>query len=163
MLVALPVRTFGDVAVLGLEVAVHCPRCRRVTRVDPADIRLCDRLFAGARFRCTGVSLPYPDEPCDCLGHVHIDPPADQFIPADRAIPWCSISCRRCVPFWQIGQAVRDWTPWSEVLTRRGIQIGCPACRSVLTTIWHGGPGIPFTDGYQRREAPILSPGRHSR
>ena len=41
MLVALPVRTFGDVAALGLNVAVHCPRCHRVTRIDPADIRLC--------------------------------------------------------------------------------------------------------------------------
>jgi hypothetical protein len=154
VLTALPIRTFGDVAVLGFEVAVHFPRCYRVTRIDPVDDRLQHRVFAGARFRCTGVrhfGSAHPDASCDGFGHLRIDPPADQRILADQAIPWWSISCRRCVPHWQIGQAARDRPPWDAVLGRRDVQHGCPARRSTLTTTWHGGPGIPFTDGYRRQ------------
>jgi hypothetical protein len=78
-----------------------------------------------------------------------LQPPADELVPADQAVPWCSISCRRCVPYWEIGQAVRDRPPWDAVFGRRGVRLGCPACRSALTTTWHGGPGIPFTDGHR--------------
>jgi hypothetical protein len=60
------------------------------------------------------------------------------FLPAVRA-------------YWEIGQAPRDRPPWAAVLGRRGVKLGCPACRSALTTTWHGGPGIPFTDRYRRR------------
>jgi hypothetical protein len=48
----LPFTTFGDIAALGLEAEVHCSSCYRQTKVDPADRRLSDRVFAETPFRC---------------------------------------------------------------------------------------------------------------
>jgi hypothetical protein len=55
MLHALPFTTFGEIAALGFEIEVHCSSCYRQTKVDPADRRLSDRVFAAAPFRCSGV------------------------------------------------------------------------------------------------------------
>ena len=40
MLRELPFRTFGEIAVLGLEVEVHCLGCYREVNLDPADEQL---------------------------------------------------------------------------------------------------------------------------
>ena len=49
MLYPLPFTTFGEIAALGLEAEVHCSSCYRQTKVDLADGRLSDRVFAAAR------------------------------------------------------------------------------------------------------------------
>ena len=78
MLHALPFTTFGEIAVLGLEVEIRCPSCCRVTKIDPADERLRDRPFTVTRFVCTGLrdfGFAHPKRPCDSLGHIHVRPP----------------------------------------------------------------------------------------
>jgi hypothetical protein len=55
MLHPLPFTTFGEIAALGLEAEVHCSSCYRQTKVDLADRRLHDRVFAAAPFRCSGM------------------------------------------------------------------------------------------------------------
>jgi hypothetical protein len=54
MLRALPFQTVGDIGGQGLELHVYCPSCyaARIVVADDASWR--DRLFATARFRCTG-------------------------------------------------------------------------------------------------------------
>jgi hypothetical protein len=54
----LPFTTFGEIAAFGLEVEVHCSSCYRQTKVDPADRRSNDRVFAAAPFRCSGHARP---------------------------------------------------------------------------------------------------------
>jgi len=61
------------------------------------------------------------------------------------------MACPRCVPHWEVSQAAKHLPPWTNVFTRPGVRVACPACRSALTTVWHGGDGIPFTEGYGRR------------
>ena len=51
----LPFTTFGEIAALGLEAKVHCASCYRQTKVDMADRRLNDRIFAAVPFRCHGM------------------------------------------------------------------------------------------------------------
>jgi hypothetical protein len=155
MLHALPFTTFDELAALGLEVEIRCPSCYRVTKIDPADERLRDRPFTVTRFRCAGMrdyGFAHPRRPCEGLGHVHIRPPDATRIRPGQAIPWCSIACPRCVPYWEIDQAPRDQPPWQAIWAQPGARLACPTCRSVLTTVWHGGDGIPFTDGYHRGE-----------
>jgi hypothetical protein len=154
MLHALPFTTFREIAVLGFGVEIHCPSCYRVTKIDPADQRLRDRPFAVTRFRCTGMrdlGSAHPLRPCQQLGHIHVTPPDAERIRPGRSIPWCSIACHRCVPVWQIDQAPKHLPPWNVILAKSGARLACPTCRSVLNTTWHGGDGIPFTDGYDRR------------
>ena len=50
----LPFQTLGDVARHGLELHVYCPSCYASRVVAADDTRWCERLFATARFRCTG-------------------------------------------------------------------------------------------------------------
>lgn len=47
---------------------------------------------------CAGLRL---------LGHIIVRPRPDDFIPPSKSIPWCSISCPRCVPSWEISQAAK--------------------------------------------------------
>jgi hypothetical protein len=73
----LPFTTFGEIAALGLEIEVHCSSCYRQTKVDPADRRLNDRVFAGAPFRCRGMrdrGFAVPLQPCRAPGFVYIKP-----------------------------------------------------------------------------------------
>jgi hypothetical protein len=57
MLPALPFTTFGEIAVLCLEVEIPCPSCYHVTKIDPADDRLRDRPFTGTRFAAASALL----------------------------------------------------------------------------------------------------------
>jgi hypothetical protein len=154
MLHALPFTTFGEIAALGLGVEIHCPSCRRVTKIDPADEALRDRPFAVTKFRCTGtrdIGSAHPLRPCQQLGHIHITPPDAERIRPGQSIPWCSIACPRYVPCWEIDQAPRDQPPWNGIWAQSGARLACPTCRSVLNTTGHGGDSIPFTDDYERR------------
>jgi hypothetical protein len=154
MLRALPFKTFGEIAVLGRGVEIHCPSCYRVTKIDPADERLRDRPFAVTRFRCTGMrdfGSAHALRPCEQLGHIHITPSDTDRIRPGRSIPWCSISRPRCVPVWRIDQAPKHLPPWKVIWAHRSARLACPTCRAVLNTVWRGGDGIPFTDGYDRR------------
>ena len=77
MLHALPFKTFGEIAALGLEIEVHCSSCYRQTKVDLADRRLNDRVFAAAPFRCSGMrdrGFAVPLQPCRAPGFVYIKP-----------------------------------------------------------------------------------------
>jgi hypothetical protein len=101
MLQPFPFRTFDEIATLGLEVHVYCPSCYRcVGPIDLADGRLRGRPFAGARFVCSQTRRMYDAAPRvrGCLGHVIVRPRPDDFIPPSKSIPWCNISCLRCVP-----------------------------------------------------------------
>jgi hypothetical protein len=63
----LPFRPFGEIAALGFEIEVRCSSCYRQTKVDPADRRLNDRIFASAPFRCGGMrdhGFAVPLQPC---------------------------------------------------------------------------------------------------
>jgi hypothetical protein len=66
----LPFKTFGEIAALGFEIEVHCSSCYRQTKVDPADRRLNDRVFAAAPFRCSGMrdrGFAVPLQPCRAM------------------------------------------------------------------------------------------------
>ena len=54
MLRELPFKTIGDVGRHGLELHVYCSSCYAIRLVSTDDTRWRDRLFAMARFRCTG-------------------------------------------------------------------------------------------------------------
>ena len=153
MLRAFPFRTFDEIAELGLEVSVYCPSCYRDRGpIDLTDERLRGRLFAGTRFVCSAMrsyGSAVAPRACGSLGHIIIRPPARDRVRAGQSIPWCSISCPRCVPTWEVNQAAKHLPPWDKIWTERGVQLACPACRSALTTSWQGGDGIPFTDGYR--------------
>jgi hypothetical protein len=65
----LPFTTFGEIAALGLEAEVHCSSCYRQTKVDLADRRSNDRVFAAAPFRCSGMrdhGFAVPMARCSC-------------------------------------------------------------------------------------------------
>jgi hypothetical protein len=77
-----------------------------------------------------------PPRACGTLGHLIIRPPARDRIPPGRSIPWCSVSCPRCVPYWEVNQAAKHLPPWDKIWTEPGVRLACPACRSTLTTSW---------------------------
>ena len=83
------------------------------------------------------------------LGHIIVRPRPADFILPSRSIPWCSISCPRCVPTWEISQAAKHLPPWNSIWTGPDVRLVCAACRSVLTTSWSGLDSIPHTDGYR--------------
>jgi hypothetical protein len=127
----LPFTTFGEIAALGLGVEIRCPTCYRITKIDPSDEALRDRpatLPAPRRYLCDAVERPARP----------VDPLWQHRMP-------------RCVPVWEIKQARRDRPPWRDIFGRRGARLACPICRAVLATSWSGGPGMPHTDGYERR------------
>jgi hypothetical protein len=158
---AFPFRTFDEIAALGLEVSVYCSSCYRERGpIDLTDARLRGKPFAGTRFVCSSIrryGSAAPPRACGTLGHLIIRPPARDRIPPGRSIPWCSISCPRCVPCWEVNQAAKHLPPWDKIWTEPGVRLACPACRSTLTTSWQGGDGIPYTDG-NKRVTPPSSP-----
>jgi hypothetical protein len=159
MLRAFPFRTFDEIAELGLAVEIYCPSCyHTVGPIDLADERLRGRFFANTRFRCSQSRRIYdasPPRECRCLGHIIVRPAPADFIPPHRSIAWCSITCPRCVPHWEVSQAAKHLPPWDKIWTRSGVQLACPACRAALTTTWYGGDGIPYTDGKRRGVTPL--------
>lgn len=163
MLRPFPFRTFDEIAALGLEVEIYCPRCyRHAGPIDLSDPRLRGRTFARTRFVCSRMRQVFsatPPAPCGCLGSIVIRPrPADR-IPIGQSTPWCSIACPACVPHWEVTQAAPHLLPWSRIWTGGGgVALACPACGSRLTTVWHGGAGVPFTEGYRRDVTPPSSP-----
>ena len=86
-------------AALDLEAEVHCLSCYRQTKVDPADRRLNDRVFAVAPFRCGGLrdhGFAVPLQPCRAPGFVYIKPAV--LLPAGGEVTLIVLSCPRCVP-----------------------------------------------------------------
>jgi hypothetical protein len=151
MLVELPIRTFADVASIGYGARIYCPMCYRQSDVEPTSPDLRERLFFTTRFRCTGIrhmGSSVGKLPCESLGHVHIVPHSADLVLPRQAIPYCSISCSTCVPYWEIDQARRDREPWTSLFAARGVAIACPTCGKPLHTTWHGQRGIPGTDGW---------------
>jgi hypothetical protein len=145
MLRTFPFRTFDDIAALGLEVHIYCPSCYRyVGPIDLGDKRLRGRSFIGARFTCQQALRIYNDarQVCGCLGHVIVRPRPADFIPPNKSTPWCSISCPRCVPTWEVSQAARHLHSWNGIWTEPGVRLACSVCRSVLTTSWSGLEGV---------------------
>ena len=143
------------------QVHVYCPRCyRNVGPIDLGDERLRGRSFVSARFVCGQARRIYNDarQVCGCLGHVIVRPRPTDFIPPNKAIPWCSISCPRCVPTWEVSQAAKHLPPWNGIWTKPDVRLACPACRSVLTTSWSGLNGIPHTDGYRKHDPQVNVP-----
>jgi len=117
MLRAFPFQTFDEIAALGLEVHIYYANCfRYVGPIDLSDHRVRGRKFARARFVCARVRQMY-GEPwvCGCLGHVIVRPTPADFIPPAKSIPWCSISCPRCVTTWEISQAAKHLPLWREL------------------------------------------------
>jgi hypothetical protein len=162
MLRAFPFQTFDEIAGLGLEVTIYCPNCyRTVGPIDLADERLRGRRFNDGPFTSSAmrqVGYAHTPRSCGCTGMLSIRPPSRDFIPPDRAVPWCSIACPRCVPPWEVNQAARHLPPWKNIWTEPGVRLACPACRSPVTTTWHGSPGIPRTDGFRRDVTPPSPP-----
>jgi hypothetical protein len=145
-LVQLPIRTFGEVAAFGYGIQIHCPLCRRRSEVDPLSPDLHDRPFFSTRFRCRGVrhmGSAAPSLPCECLGHIHLVPPAADLVRPNQVIPYCQISCSTCVPYWQIDQARNDREPWASLFSGPAAGIACPACGRKVHTTWYGGAGLP--------------------
>jgi hypothetical protein len=66
----LPIRTFGDIAALGLEVHVYCTSCHSWRRVDLQAERLRSRCVAGARFTCQATR--FDGSTCGGFGHPSI-------------------------------------------------------------------------------------------
>jgi hypothetical protein len=99
MLRALPFQTIGDIGRYGLELHVYCPSCytSRIVETDNAHWR--DRLFAKARFRCTGQR--HTGQPCAGPGVPKIRPHELLQVsgPVTLAFLWCS----RCI--WEIDQS----------------------------------------------------------
>jgi phage FluMu protein Com len=162
MLRAFPFRTFDEIAELGLEVHVYCPRCYRyVGPIDLSDERLRGRPFTSARFVCGQTHRIYDASPlrvCGCLGQIIVRVRPADVIPPGKSVPWCEVSCPRCVPYWSVSQAAKHLPPWNRIWTQPDVRVACPACRSTLTTVWHGGDGVPFTDSYRREATPPSSP-----
>ena len=134
MLRAFPFRIFDEIAELGLEVSVYCPSCYRERGpIDLNDERLSGRAFTGTRFVCSAMrscGSAVPPRTCGSLGHIIIRPPARDRVRAGQSIPWCSISCPRCVLTWEVNQAAKHLPPWNRIWTRPCVQLACPACRS---------------------------------
>ena len=114
MLRELPLKTIGDIARHGLELPVYCPSCYATRPVSTDDTRWRDRLFATARFRCTGHR--YTGRPCAGPGVPKIRPPELLRVggPVTLAFLWCS-SC-----IWEIDQAQLDKPPWSGAASAFG-------------------------------------------
>ena len=113
MLHALPFKTFGEIAALGLEIEVHCSSCYRQTKVDLADRRLNDRVFAAAPFRCSGMrdrGFAVPLQPCRAPGFVYIKPAV--LLPVGGEVTLIFLSCPRCVPPWFIEHMPADRPPF---------------------------------------------------
>jgi len=155
MLRTFPFRAFDEIAALGLEVHIYCSSCYRyVGPIDLGDERLRGRSFVGTRFVCGQARRICNDslQVFGRLGHVIVRPRPADFIPPSKSIPWCSISCPRCVPTWEVSQAAKHLPPWNGIWTEPDVQLACPACRSVLTTSWSGLEGVPHTDGHRNHD-----------
>ena len=141
MLVQLPIRTFAEVALIGYGVRVYCPACHRQSEVDPSSPEIYDRAFFATRFRCRGVrhmGTAIGKMPCEALGHIHIVPPAADRVLPRQSMPYCTISCSTCVPYWEIDQARSDREPWPGLFGRAKDGIACPTCSKPLHASWTG-------------------------
>jgi len=76
------------IAALGFKIEVHCSSCYRQTKLDPADRRVSDRVFASTPFRCSGNARPrafaVPLQPCRAPGLVYIKPAGAPALLAER-------------------------------------------------------------------------------
>jgi len=126
MLNPLPFTTFGEIAVLGFEIEVHCSSSYRQTKVDPAGKRLSDRVFAAAPFRCSGMrdhGFAVPAGP----GFVYIKPAV--LLPVGGEMTLIFLSCPRCVPPWFIEHMPAERPPFLRVGwgSRRPLSLPRPA------------------------------------
>jgi hypothetical protein len=148
----LPFTTFGEIAALGFEIEVHCSSCYRQTKVDPADRRLNDRVFAAAPFRCSGLrdhGFAVPLQPCGAPGFVYIKPAVR--LPVGGEVTLIFLCCPRCVPPWFIEHMPADRPPWLRVGWGPDDRYRCPACRGRIDWRFHGPTWRPT---YSRPSAP---------
>jgi hypothetical protein len=140
MLHALPFRTFGEIAALGLELKVHCSSCSREVELDPTDERLRHRCFAGARLRCTAIIQRYtahPPHTCGQPGNVYIRP--RERLQVGGSVALAFLFCRRCAPYgWQIDHVQLDQPPWAATRLGPDDRFRCPACRGRVDWQIHG-------------------------
>ena len=135
----LPFTTFGEIAALGLEAEVQCSSCYRQTKVDPADRRLNDRVFAAAPFRCSGMrdrGFAVPLQPCRAPGFVYVKPTV--LLPVGGEVTLIFLSCPRCVPPWFIEHIPADRPPFLRVGWGPDDRYRCPACRGRIDWRFHG-------------------------
>jgi hypothetical protein len=127
----LPFTTFGEIAALGFEIEVHCSSCYRQTKVDPADRRLSDRVFAAAPFRCSGMrdhGFAVPLQPCKAPGFVYIKPAV----------------LLRCVLPWFIEHMPADRPPFLRAGWGPDDRYRCPAYRGRIDWRFHGPAWRPM-------------------
>ena len=135
----LPFTTFGEIAALGFEIEVHCSSCYRQTKVDLADRRLNDRVFAAAPFRCSGMrdrGFAVPLQPCRAPGFVYIKPAV--LLPVGGEVTLIFLSCSRCLPPWFIEHMPADRPPWLRAGWGPDDRYRCPACRGRIDWRIHG-------------------------
>src|SRR5260370_7139764 len=98
---------------LGFEIEVHCASGYRRTKVDLADKRLNDRVFAAAPFRCSGMrdrGVAVPLQPCRAPGFVYIKPAV--LLPVGGEVTLIFLSCPRMrAPLAHRAPACRPATP----------------------------------------------------
>src|ERR1044072_4691922 len=93
MLRALPFQTIGDIARLGLELHVYCPRCFATRRLDlEGSAALHGRGVAPTRFRCRRSGTP---------GLPKIRPA--ELLPVGGPVTLAFLWCNSCI--WEINQA----------------------------------------------------------
>jgi hypothetical protein len=111
----LPFTTFGEIAALGLEAEVHCSSCYRQTRVDLANRRLNDRVFAAAPFRCGDMrdrGFAVPLQPCGAPGFVYIKPAVR--LPVGGEVTLIFLSCPDACPLGSSSTCLPTGHPFCE-------------------------------------------------
>ena len=56
------------------------------------------------------------------------------------------LHCTRCVPCWEITDVQLGTPSWPALAA--GERFRCPGCRGTVAMVFHGGPGIPYTDRF---------------
>ena len=138
-LLPLPLRTFGEIAALGLKALVYCPSCYEHRPIDPTAEHLREQCFATARFRCTKIR--YTGTVCGCPGSVVIEPYTPLPVGGDYNIAF--LSCVTCAPPWEIKHVPIDQPPWSTLDRARGDRFRCPGCRQPVAWHIHDRYGAP--------------------
>jgi hypothetical protein len=144
MLHRLPFTTFGDLPALGLTARVYCSSCYDYRPIDPTAEHLRDRCFATTRFRCTITRST--GQVCGCPGSVEIQPTV--LLPVGGKERVAFLTCKTCLPPWEINRVPIDRPPWSSVNPGRGERFRCPGCRRPVDWHLHGPTWRPSYSRY---------------
>lgn len=142
MLHPLPIRTFGDIARLGMVLRVRCSRCGQSRRVEITDA-LRDRPVFGQRFTCS--TTRWDGATCGGSGDPIIEPEVRLAIDDNLETKLYFLFCGgTCVPHWEIAALDIRRAPWSEIATwRQGDRYRCPGCGGRVDWHIHGRPWRP--------------------